>query len=468
VIEDELKQSVVVVNQPGASGAIGKKNAWEAPRDGYTWTAGAPKQLGTYKLLGQWDTWIDDWQLYNTVTNVPLVSVNPNSPYKTMNRLHRRDEGRRRDHRHRRRRLVGPCRAEALKGCGRRRLQARHLRRRQPGGGGHRGRRGAGHHAARLRAGRHGRGKRLRPLAVLSDQPLEIEGYGKIPPVTDFIPGKLPILSTTFGIFLPKQGTPPEVIETLNRIWATRSLRTPSCAATRSNGRAVHAGAGQAARDKVWPEIQADAWSFHAAGRATVSPETLNIPRSPELDARVSTPHRDGVTVFSPTWTAMPAERRARPVVRHPVDGLVRGRRRRVLAHAAAGPPGRAPDERAGADTGPDRPRAGRPGTGAAGAQRAGQRPGSGRGRGGCPGRCLWPRALLALALVPGLRSGAARAAAVQWATGLFVFAFIGRLLLRARAAAAHLAVALAMAVGGGQRQPAVRAVVPRAAAMRR
>jgi hypothetical protein len=49
-------------------------------RDGYTWTAGAPKQLGTYKLLGQWDTWIDDWQLYNTVTNVPLVSVNPTRP----------------------------------------------------------------------------------------------------------------------------------------------------------------------------------------------------------------------------------------------------------------------------------------------------------------------------------------------------------------------------------------------------
>ncbi|MEM8855565.1 MAG: tripartite tricarboxylate transporter substrate-binding protein, partial [Pseudomonadota bacterium] len=84
VLEDELGQRVVIVNQPGASGSIGKKNAFEAARDGYTWAAGAPKQLGTYKLLGQWDTWVDDWRLYNTVTNVPLVAVNPDSPYQTM------------------------------------------------------------------------------------------------------------------------------------------------------------------------------------------------------------------------------------------------------------------------------------------------------------------------------------------------------------------------------------------------
>jgi tripartite-type tricarboxylate transporter receptor subunit TctC len=87
VLEKELGQKIVIVNQPGASGSIGKKNAWEAPRDGMTWAAGAPKQLGTYKLLGQWDTWIDDWRLYNTVTNVPLVSVNPDTPYQDMGQL---------------------------------------------------------------------------------------------------------------------------------------------------------------------------------------------------------------------------------------------------------------------------------------------------------------------------------------------------------------------------------------------
>ena len=40
-LEKALGQTIVVVNQPGASGSIGTKSAFDAPRDGYTWTAGA-------------------------------------------------------------------------------------------------------------------------------------------------------------------------------------------------------------------------------------------------------------------------------------------------------------------------------------------------------------------------------------------------------------------------------------------
>src|SRR5262245_48226217 len=47
-IEKALGQKVVVVNQPGASGSIGTRNALQAAPDGYTWTAGAAKDIGTY------------------------------------------------------------------------------------------------------------------------------------------------------------------------------------------------------------------------------------------------------------------------------------------------------------------------------------------------------------------------------------------------------------------------------------
>ncbi|MBX3636485.1 MAG: tripartite tricarboxylate transporter substrate binding protein, partial [Rubrivivax sp.] len=114
----------------------------------------------------------------------------------------------------------------------------------------------------------------------LSDQALEIEGYGRIPPVTDFVPGKLPVLATTFGIFLPKQGTPPEVVETLNRIWATKIANNARLKAyALEKGAQFTPGSGQAARDKAWPEIQSDAWSFHAAGRTKMSPDELKIPK---------------------------------------------------------------------------------------------------------------------------------------------------------------------------------------------
>ena len=54
-LEAALGQSFVIVNQPGASGSVGTKNAWDAPHDGMTWAAGAASDLGTYPVLGMLD-----------------------------------------------------------------------------------------------------------------------------------------------------------------------------------------------------------------------------------------------------------------------------------------------------------------------------------------------------------------------------------------------------------------------------
>ncbi len=280
VLEEELGQKVVIVNQPGASGSIGKKNAWEAPRDGYTWAAGAPKQLGTYKLLGQWDTWIDDWRLYNTVTNVPLVSVNPDAPYASMSDfIDAMKAGK----------VViatagagssGHAAAEALKGV----VGGDYKHVTYDGGNPAVVATVAGEAEATTQLASEQaemvRANRLRPLAVLADQALEIEGFGAVPPITDFVSEPLPILSTAFGIFIPKEGTPDVVVETFDKIWADKIPQS-----ARLKGYALEKGAlftpaaGDGARDRVFPEIQADAWSFHGAGRTTMSPEELNIPK---------------------------------------------------------------------------------------------------------------------------------------------------------------------------------------------
>ena len=86
-IEKHLNQKVVILNQPGASGSVGTKNAMEAPKDGYTWTAGGAKDLGTYKVLGMLDTSASDWNLYLNVAHIAVVGVNADTPYKTMNEL---------------------------------------------------------------------------------------------------------------------------------------------------------------------------------------------------------------------------------------------------------------------------------------------------------------------------------------------------------------------------------------------
>src|SRR5262247_2097825 len=72
-LEKHLGQKVVIVNQPGASGSIGTKSALDAPRDGFTWTAGAAQDLGVYRALGMLETNLVDWNLFLSVANVPLV-----------------------------------------------------------------------------------------------------------------------------------------------------------------------------------------------------------------------------------------------------------------------------------------------------------------------------------------------------------------------------------------------------------
>jgi len=74
-LEDALGAKIVVINQPGGAGSIGTMNAMNATKDGYTWTAGAPKQLGTYPVLGLAGTKLSDFHLFVSVTQVPIVSV---------------------------------------------------------------------------------------------------------------------------------------------------------------------------------------------------------------------------------------------------------------------------------------------------------------------------------------------------------------------------------------------------------
>src|SRR6478609_4078027 len=80
-LEKVLGQTIVVINQPGASGSIGTKSALDAPKDGYTWTAGAAQDLGAYETLGSLNASIKDWNLFLTVANIQVIGVNPARPW---------------------------------------------------------------------------------------------------------------------------------------------------------------------------------------------------------------------------------------------------------------------------------------------------------------------------------------------------------------------------------------------------
>ena len=217
-IEGALKQSVVIVNQPGASGSIGTKAVLEAPKDGYTWGSGAAKDAGTYAVTGLLNTKLDDWHLFLGVINSSVIGVNPNTPYKSVDDLIKamkakpgavtvatagvNSSG-------------GAALGSFSQGAG---VQARQVTYdggnpaviATAGGETEVTTQLAVEQAEMIRAGR------IRPLAVVGTKPLTLEGVPEIPSITKALPS-FPASDNYFGIFVPK-GVPNEVVQTLEMI----------------------------------------------------------------------------------------------------------------------------------------------------------------------------------------------------------------------------------------------------------
>jgi tripartite-type tricarboxylate transporter receptor subunit TctC len=122
------------------------------------------------------------------------------------------------------------------------------------------------------------RGKRLRPLAVVSDKALELEGYGTIPPLSQTLPG-FTAPANYFGIFIPK-GVPDEVVKTVEKAWAENISKSEALKKYAASRGALFAPlSGEAAQKAVFPAIQANAWLLFNGGKAKVSPDTVGIPK---------------------------------------------------------------------------------------------------------------------------------------------------------------------------------------------
>jgi hypothetical protein len=112
----------------------------------------------------------------------------------------------------------------------------------------------------------------------VSDKPLDLEGYGTIPPLSATLPGFV-APANYFGIFVPK-GVPDEVVKTLERIWAENIVKSDALKRYAASRGALFAPSfGDAAQKAVFPAIQANAWVLFEGGKAKVSPDTVGIPK---------------------------------------------------------------------------------------------------------------------------------------------------------------------------------------------
>jgi tripartite-type tricarboxylate transporter receptor subunit TctC len=279
-LEAALGQPFVVVNQPGASGSIGTSNALTAAKDCYTWTAGAASDLGTYIVLDMLQTSLADWHLYLTVANTAVVGVNANAPYQDFQQL------------------IDAMTAE-------------------PGqiSVATAGQSSGGHNAMELIAEATGvtyrhvtydggnpaviatvggetqvttqlaveqaemiRGGRIRPLAVVSETPLELDGYGTIPAITDWLTG-LEIPTNYFGLWVPK-GVPEACVQTFDMVWANEIANSEALQRYASErGAQFTPFYGAEAEVRAMPMVQQNAWILFDGGKAMVDPSTVGIER---------------------------------------------------------------------------------------------------------------------------------------------------------------------------------------------
>jgi tripartite-type tricarboxylate transporter receptor subunit TctC len=277
-LEEALGESFVIVNQPGASGSVGTKNAWDAAHDGYTWAAGAASDLGTYPVLGMLDVTLDQWALFLDVANVAVVGVNPDAPWQDFGQL--LDDLKER----------GSEISVATAGLSSAGHNAMEALAQQTGveykhvtyDGGNPAviatvagetqvtTQLASEQAEMIRAGR------LRPLAVIGTEPLDLADHGTIPPVTEWVPD-ISLATNYFGIWTPKD-VPAEVLETMGMVWEDKIKNSQVLKEYAANRGALFTPLyGEEAYEGAIGMVRQNAWLLYEGGKAQKSPEEFGI-----------------------------------------------------------------------------------------------------------------------------------------------------------------------------------------------
>jgi tripartite-type tricarboxylate transporter receptor subunit TctC len=278
-MEKVLGQRISVVNTAGASGAIGMQNAYDAPKDGYTWTGNADVSVVNYPVLDLMKVTHRDWNQWYALMTPNIIAVTADYPAKDLPDLVRMMKQK-----------PGEV-AVASAGVGSSGhtalevfsstlgVKARHV----PYAGGNPAvvatisgesnvvMQLSMEQADMIRAGK------LKPLANMSNRPLSISGFGEVPPITKWYPN-FPSIGSHFGIMLAR-GVPPEVVAAVSRAFDVAA--NSEALAKFADQKAVFlVNLKGAEADKKMEEVASIVtWTLFDTGSAKISPAQFNIPK---------------------------------------------------------------------------------------------------------------------------------------------------------------------------------------------
>jgi putative tricarboxylic transport membrane protein len=278
-MEKVLGQRLSVVNTPGASGAIGMQNAYDAPKDGYTWTGNADVSIVNYPVLDLMKITHRDWIHWYALMTPNIISTTADYPAKDVADLVKIMKEK-----------PGQV-AVASAGVG----SSGHLAlevfksatgvtlRHVPYAGGNPAViatiSGESNVVMQLSMEEADmiRAKKLKPLANTSNRPLNISGYGEVPPITKWFPN-FPSTGSHFGIMVAK-GTPPEVIAATSKAFdvAAKSEALKKFADEKAVF-LVNLKEGEAMK-MLEEAASVVTWTLFDNGAAKISPAQFNIPK---------------------------------------------------------------------------------------------------------------------------------------------------------------------------------------------
>ena len=278
-MEKVLGQRLSVVNTPGASGAIGMQNAYDAVKDGYTWTGNADVSIVNYPVLDLMKITHRDWIHWYALMTPNIISTTADYPAKDVADLVRIMKEK-----------PGQV-AVASAGVG----SSGHLAlevfksatgaslRHVPYAGGNPAViatiSGESNVVMQLSMEQADmiRAKKLKPLANTSTRPLTISGYGEVPPITQWFPN-FPSTGSHFGIMVAK-GTPPDAVAAISKAFdvAAKSDTLKKFADEKAVF-LVNLKEGEAMQ-MLENTASVITWTLFDNGAAKISPEKFNIAR---------------------------------------------------------------------------------------------------------------------------------------------------------------------------------------------
>jgi len=275
---------ISVAIMTGATGGIATDHVWRQPRDGYVWL-GNTDNIRHYAVTGFHHTKPDDWVTWIATSGPAALAVEANSPFETLDDLIEAMQERPRE----------VTVASGMVGNGwytafslfRHELGLTYKHVPFPGGAPAAAAAIAGEaevaSAGFVEVVEFLRGGQMRALAVFDDEPVYVEGYGEIPPITNWAPGirKYMPFGGWFGPAVPT-GTPQHIIDKIDAAFI-QVMESPALKEL-SQTRLVRLEGKRPAESAEFMrrESQLVSWLLYDLGLVETNPETVGIERLAE------------------------------------------------------------------------------------------------------------------------------------------------------------------------------------------